>query len=123
VGRADLADLVVEVTGRHSSKSEFWIAFDDQFGFILRLSAGGKLAEGRLHGVVVRWPEDEEQDIVVVNELHGYRDDEPYWLLQIQGGLGGPRQPDRRDPRRLRSDEREPVLREMSDRAPSTGVT
>ena len=84
--RADLADLVVEVTGRHSSKSEFWIAFDDQFGFILRLSAGGKLAEGRLHGVVVRWPEDEEQDIVVVNELHGYRDDEPYWLLQIQGG-------------------------------------
>lgn len=88
VGRAEEADLVVEVMGQHSSKSEFGIAYDNQFGFILRLSAGGKLAEGRLHGAVVRWPEDEEQNIVVVKELHGYSDAEPYWLLRIRGGGG-----------------------------------
>ena len=39
VERADQADLVVEGTGRHSSKSEFWFDSDDQFGFILRLGA------------------------------------------------------------------------------------
>jgi hypothetical protein len=86
VDHPDQADLVVEVTGRHSSKSEFGMAFDDRFGFMLRLSAGGKLAAGRLKGAVVRWPEDEEQDPVIVNEMHGYSDDEPYWLLQVMGG-------------------------------------
>lgn len=86
VDSPDQADLVVEVTGRHSSKSEFGMAFDDQFGFMLRLGAGGRLAPGRLRGAVVRWPEDEEQDPVIVNEMHGYSDDEPYWLLQVMGG-------------------------------------
>lgn len=86
VDHPDQADLVVEVTGRRSSKSEFGMAFDDQFGFMLRLGAGGKLAPGRLRGAVVRWPEDEEQDPVIVNEMHGYSDDEPYWLLQVMGG-------------------------------------
>jgi hypothetical protein len=86
VESADQADLVVEVTGRHSSKSESGQAFADQFGFMLRVSAGGKLAAGRLHGAVARWPAEEERDDVVVNELHGYSDDEPYWRLQIMGG-------------------------------------
>jgi hypothetical protein len=83
---ADQADLVVEVTGRHSSKSEFGMAFDDQFGFVLRLGAGGKLAPGRLCGAATRWPDDEESDPVVVNELHACSVEEPYWLLQFQGG-------------------------------------
>lgn len=85
---ADQADLVVEVTGRDSSKSEIGMPFDDQFGLMVRLGAGGKLAPGRLRGAVVHWPEDEERDEVIVNELHAYSDDEPYWLLQFLGGGG-----------------------------------
>lgn len=84
---ADQAHLVVEVTGRHSSKSELGPPSDDQFGFMLRVSAGGKLAAGRLHGAVARWPTEGERDDVVVNELHGYSNDEPYWRLQIMAGI------------------------------------
>ena len=36
---------------------------------------------------MARWPAEGEREDVVVNELHSYRDDEPYWRLQVMAGI------------------------------------
>jgi hypothetical protein len=85
VDRPDLAELVVEVTGRRGWRSDIEVTENDRHGLVVKLSAGGKLAPGRLRdgGRGYRWPDDPSgQD--VIRETHRFSPREPFWQIQVE---------------------------------------